>query len=150
MLEQGESWADRQTGINFLPAESHSRLLIPQDTNSRLCFTFTSNCRGRERQQKLSAISDFSLFLSAFSYKLSLSCPLLSVCLYRSHSVSLSLLLSRSLSLSLLSSFHELSLSLLPSPPPSSTRLWSFQRLCWDFLSSAALFSFNSTSEVYM
>lgn len=75
VLEQGKSWADRQV-LTSLTAQSLSILLIPPDINSRFCFTFTSICRERRRLQKLSAISDFSLFLS----KLSLSWPLLCVC----------------------------------------------------------------------
>lgn len=75
VLEQGKSVADRQA-LTSLTAQSLSRLLIPPDINSRPCFTFTSICRERRRLQKLSAISDFSLFRS----KLSLSWPLLCVC----------------------------------------------------------------------
>lgn len=97
VLEQGKSWADRQA-LTSLTAQSLSRLLIPPDTNSRLCFTFTSICReGREggsRNSKPYQISHF--FYLPFSYKLSLSWPLLCVCLSPSHSFSLFLPLSLS------------------------------------------------------
>lgn len=131
VLEQGRSVADRQA-LTSLTAQSLSRLLIPSDTNSRPCFTFTSICRERRRLQKLSAISDFSLFLS----KLSLSWPLLCVCrspftLFLTFSATFPLSLS-SLPPHCLWSFSE---ALLRLPPLSS---------------SAALFSFKSTSEVYM
>lgn len=54
VLEQGESWADRQA-LTSLTAQSLSRLLIPPDTNSRLCFTFTSICRGRREGEREAA-----------------------------------------------------------------------------------------------
>lgn len=112
----------RQTGINFPHSSVLSRLLIPPDTNSRLCFTFTSICRERregerEAAETLSHIRflTFSISLSPKNFlshgpsSVSASPP--------SHSFSLSLPLSRSLSLSS---------SLLPSLPPSSVCLWSF------------------------
>lgn len=121
VLEQGKSVADRQA-LTSLTAQSLSRLLIPPDINSRPCFTVTSICRERRRLQKLSAISDFSLFLS----KLSLSWPLLCVC--RSP-FTLFLTFSATFPLSL-SLFRSLS-----SLPPS-TFCDPFLRLSWDFLLS--------------
>ena len=123
VLEQGKSWADRRV-LTSLTAQSLSRLLIPPDINSRLCFTFTSICRERTRLQKLSAISDFSLFLS----KLSLSWPLLCVC--RSPFT--------------LSHFFCLSLP-LPYLPPHSV-CDPFLRLCWDFLLSPPLQPYSLSS----
>lgn len=125
VLEQGKSWADRQV-LTSLTAQSLSILLIPPDINSRFCFTFTSICRERRRLQKLSAISDFSLFLS----KLSLSWPLLCVC--RSpftHFLTFSA-----------------SLSLSPSSLPPSTLCDPFLRLCWDFLLSPPLQPYSLSS----
>lgn len=104
VLEWGEKLSrqtDRQA-LTSLPAESHSRLLIPPDANSRLCFTFTSICREREKrekQQQLSAVSDFSLSLSAFLLQtFPLMPPPLCVCLARSRFLSLSHFLSHFLS----------------------------------------------------
>lgn len=45
----------RQTGINFPHSSVLSRLLIPPDTNSRLCFTFTSICRERREGEQEAA-----------------------------------------------------------------------------------------------
>lgn len=122
-LEQGKSWADRQV-LTSLTAQSLSRLLIPPDINSRLCFTFTSICRERRRLQKLSAISDFSLFLS----KLSLMAPPLCLPL----------------------PFHTLShffcLSLPPPHLPPHSVCDPFLRLCWDFLLSPPLQPYSLSS----
>lgn len=139
-LSRGKVEQTDRRALTSLTAESHSRLLIPPDTNSRLCFTFTSICRERregkrEAAQTLSHIRflTFSICLSPtnfFSHAPTPPPPPLSASPF-------------TLSLTF-------SLSPLPSLPPSSPHLWSFLRLCWDFLFSAALFSFNSTSEVYM
>lgn len=77
MLESGKSRADRQA-LTTLTAQSLSRLLIPPDTNGRLFYIhlhLQREARERGRQQKLSAISDFSLFLSAFLQTFSLIAP---------------------------------------------------------------------------
>lgn len=121
VLEQGKSWADRQTGINFPPSWVPPQTVDTPDTDSRLCFTFTSICRARRErerrgrdgdQETLSHIRFLTFFYLPFSSKLSLSCP--PPLLPRSHSVSLSL-----------------PLSLLPSfPLPLLFRLlWSVLRL---------------------
>lgn len=149
-LSRGKVEQTDRRALTSLTAESHSRLLIPPDTNSRLCFTFTSICRERregkrEAAQTLSHIRflTFSICLSPTNFPSHGPPTPLLYLPRRSHSLSLSLPLSLPRSLAR-------SLSLLPSLPPSSPHLWSFLRLCWDFLFSAALFSFNSTSEVYM
>lgn len=110
VLEQGKSWADRQA-LTSLTAQSLSRLLIPPDTNSRLCFTFTSICREGEMEaaETLSHIRflTFSICLSPTNF---LS--------HGPSSVSAS-------PLHTLSHFFCHFLSLLPSLPPSSLCLWS-------------------------
>lgn len=102
-LSRGKVEQTDRRALTSLTAESHSRLLIPPDSSSRLCFTFTSICRERregkrEAAQTLSHIRflTFSICLSPtnfFSHALT-PLPLLYLPL-RSH--------SRSLSLSLLS-----------------------------------------------
>lgn len=114
-LSRGKVEQTDRRALTSLTAESHSRLLIPPDTNSRLCFTFTSICRERregkrEAAQTLSHIRflTFSICLSPTNFFSHAPTPLPLLYLpLRSHSRSLSLSLS----------------SPLPSLPPSSPHL---------------------------
>lgn len=117
VLEQGKSWGDRQA-LTSLTAQSSPDCWYPQiPTVDSVLHSPPSAERGEResrRQQKLSAISDFSLFLSPFLLKtFSLTAPPL--CL----PLPLTLFLTFSATFSLSS-------SLLPSLPPSSVCLWSF------------------------
>lgn len=74
-LSRGKVEQTDRRALTSLTAESHSRLLIPPDTNSRLCFTFTSICRERregkrEAAQTLSHIRflTFSICLSPTNF----------------------------------------------------------------------------------
>lgn len=120
---------DRQA-LTFLIGESHSRLFLPPDTNSRLCFTFTSICRearGRQRGCRNSQPYQIShFFYLSFSYKLSLSFPS-SVCLSCSHTLTYSATVSLPPSIPPSSSLHS---SLLSSSVIPSESLLRFPPLC--------------------